>query len=763
MAPRQHYEFGPFRLDPSGGVLFRDGERLALTPKAIEVLTLLVEAQGSTVTKDELLQKVWADAIVEEGTLASHISILRKAFGVGPASAQYIETIPKRGYRFVAPVLVTTNASESRTPMGTAGAGRRRWKLVVPVLVVVVLAVGVLLWQTRKAPTLTEKDAIVVADFTNTTGDPVFDGTLRQGLTVQLEQSPFLSLVSEDRIQQMLRLMGQPPDVRLTPEVAREICERTASAAVLDGSIASLGSQYVLGLKAVNCRTGDYLAQEQATAHGKEQVLKALDEAAMRLRSRLGESLATVQKFSTPIEEATTPSLEALKAYSMGRKIKFQKGDVAGLPYFHRAVELDPNFAAAYGWAAVSYSNLGQATRASENAKKAFDLRERVSEVERYTIDAFYYTIVTGELEKANQVYEQWKQGYPRNYIPPKNLGDNYMRLGQWDKALRETQESLVLQPNSVVTAANLGWIQLALNRTADAWTTVEQARARKLDTYLLRLAMYQTAFLRGDQETMRQQLAWAAGRSGEEDWLLSVQSDTEAYFGRLAKASEFSQRAVDSARHADAKEAAALWQANAALREGEFGNASSARGKAMGAMALATGKEARSVAALALARAGDGAQAQKLAETLNKDFPHDTIVQSYWLPSIRAAIQLDAKNAAGAVEILQTAAPYELGQCEPFQVGMLYPIYLRGQAYLLVHQHKGATAEFQKMIDNPGIVLNFPLGALAHLGLARAEALHGDPAKTRTAYQDFLTLWKDADPDIPILKQAKAEFAKLQ
>jgi Flp pilus assembly protein TadD len=706
---------------------------------------------------------VWSDAIVEEGTLASHISVLRKALGAEPNSAQYIETIPKLGYRFVAAVLVRTNASESRTSMEAPGAGQRRWKIVVPAAAGVVLAAAVIVWHTRKAAVLTEKDAVVVADFTNTTGDPVFDGTLRQGLTVQLEQSPFLSLLSEDRIQQTLRLMGQPVDVRLSPEVAREICERTASAAVLDGSIARLGSQYVLGLKAVNCRTGDSLAQEQATANDKEHVLKALDEAAVRLRSRLGESLAMVQKFSTPIEEATTSSLEALKAYSMGRKIKFQKGDVAGLPYFHRSVELDPNFAAAYGWAAVSYSNLGQATRASENAKKAFDLRERVSEAERYTIDAFYYTIVTGELEKANQVYEQWKQGYPRNYIPPKNLGDIYMRLGQWDKALRETQDSLGLQPNSVVTAANLAWIQLALNRAANARTTVEQMQARRLETYLLHLAMYQTAFLRGDQETMQQQLAWAVGRSGEEDWLFSAQSDTEAYFGRLAKAGEFSQRAVDSARHADAKEAAALWQVNAALREAEFGNASSARRKAVGAMSLATGKEVRTLAALALARAGDGAQAHKLAETLNKDFPHDTIVQGYWLPSIQAAMELHAKNAAAAVEILQTAAPYELGQCEPFQLGMLYPIYLRGQAYLLVHQDKGAATEFQKMIDHPGIVLNFPLGALAQLGLARAEALRGDPAKARTAYQNFLSLWKDADPDMPILKQAKAEYAKLQ
>jgi DNA-binding winged helix-turn-helix (wHTH) protein/Tfp pilus assembly protein PilF len=757
---RTFYDFPPFRLDPAEGVLLRDGKAVSLTPKAFNVLLVMVQHHGHIVTKESLLQEVWPDTFVEEGNLAFTVSLLRKALGENENGSSYIETVPKRGYRFVAQVATTASPSQSRTSMET---GRRRWKIVAPVVVAATLVTAGLLWRSRKAPVLTEKDAIVLADFTNTTGDAVFDSTLRQGLTVQLEQSPFLSLVSEDRIQQTLRLMGRPADVRLTPELAREICERTASAAVVEGSIASLGSQYVLGLKAVNCRTGDHLAQEQATADSKEQVLKALGEAAIRLRSKLGESFATVRKFSTPIEEATTSSLEALKAYSMGRKIRFQMGDAAGLPYLHRAVELDPKFAAAYGWTAVSYSNLGQATRASENARKAFDLRDRVSESERYTIDAFYYTFVTGDLEKANQVYAQWKQSYPRNYIPPKNLGDNYTRLGQWDKALRETEESMSLQPDSVRTAANLAGIQVALNRTADAMTTVDQVQAAKLDTSAVRLLMYQMAFLRGDQETMSQQLAWAAGRSGEDDWLLSAQSDTEAYLGRLAKAREFSQRAVDSARRADSTETGALWEVNAALREAEFGNASSARHDAMAATALATGKYVRSVAALALARAGEGAQAEKLAESLNKDFPQDTILQGYWLPSIHAAIALNAKNAKRAVEILQSAAPYELGQCEPFQVGMLYPIYLRGQAYLLAHRDKEAAAEFQKMIDHPGIVLNFPLGALAHLGLARAHALQGDTAKARAAYQDFLTLWKDADREIPILKQAKAEYAKLQ
>jgi Tfp pilus assembly protein PilF len=631
-------------------------------------------------------------------------------------------------------------------------------------LAVIVLAgAATTFLYTRRTHALTERDTIVLADFENKTGDPVFDDMLKQALAVDLGQSPFLNILSDRKVAATLRLMGRSPEQPVTGEVARELCQRVGSKAMLAGSISSLGNEYIIGLNAINCSTGDTLVAEQARASGKGEVLKSLDDSASAMRTKLGESLASVQKSATPIEEATTSSLEALKAYSMGRKIQSQKGDVAGLPYYQRAVELDPSFAVAYGSMAVSYSNLGQATHARENAKKAFDLRERVSEPEKYRISAFYYSFVTGELDKARQTYELWKQSYPRNEIPPRNLGDIYMRLGQWEKALRETEDSLRLEQNSIVTASNLAQIELALNRTEEARRTVEQALARKLDAYLLRLTMYETAFLRGDQEAMQQQLAWVAGRSGEEDWLLSAQSDTEAYFGRLAKAREFSQRAVDSARRADAKETAALWQANAALREAEFGNTTSARQDAIAALALVSGKDVRSVAALALARAGDAAQAQKLADRLNKDLPQDTTVQGYWLPSTRAAIELNAKNATRAVELLKTAAPYELGQCEPFQFGMMYPAYLRGQAYLLARHGKEAAAEFQKMIDHRGIVLNFPLGALAHLGLARAYAVAGDAAKSRKSYQDFLALWKDADPDIPIHQQAKAEFAKLQ
>lgn len=659
-----------------------------------------------------------------------------------------------------------TARSASYSPATSTSLGRiaPSWKVILSAAIVVAIVVGVATFlHTRHATALTEKDTIVLADFDNKTGDPVFDDTLKQALFVDLGQSPFLNVLSDRKVSATLSLMGLSPDHPLAGETARDLCQRVGSKAMLAGSISNLGNEYILALNAINCSTGDTLVAEQARASGKDEVLKSLDNSASAIRTKLGESLASVQKFATPIEEATTSSLEALKAYSMGRRTFFREGDVAAIPYYERAVEQDSNFAMAYGALAVSYFNLGQRTRAVKNATQAFELRERVSDRERYRISAAYYTFATGELDKAIQAYELWQQSYPRDSLPIANRGDLHMIRGQWEKALQETQDSLLLEPNSATAQSNLALIQLALNRTEDSKTTLEQARTRKLDSRALRLAAYETAFLEGNQETMQQQLDWAAGRRGEEDWLLSAQSDTEAYFGRLAKAQGFSQRALDSAVRADAKETAALWQVNNALREAEFGNARSAGQSALAALSLAPGRDVRSVAALALARAGETAKAQKLAEALDKDFPQDTIVQGYWLPSIRAADEIANKKSAKAVEVLQSAAPYELAQTQPFQVGMLYPIYLRGQAYLAARQGKEAGAEFQKIIDHRGIVVNFPLAALAHVGLARADVLQGNNAAARSAYQDFLTLWKDADPDTPILQQAKAECARLQ
>ncbi len=637
------------------------------------------------------------------------------------------------------------------------------WKPALSAGVVTAAIAVVAFFYSHRASALSEKDTIVLADFDNKTGDPVFDDTLKQALTVDLEQSPFLNILSDRKVAATLRLMGRSPEQPLTGEVARDLCQRVGSKALLAGSISNLGNDYIIGLDAINCWTGDTLVTQQSRASGKAEVLKSLDASAAAIRAKLGESLASVQKFATPIEEATTPSLEALKAYSSGRRTFYREGDVAGIPYYQRAVELDPNFAMAYSALAISYFNSGQSTRASENAKKAFDLRERVSEREKYRISALYYTYTTGELDKAAQTYELWQQSYPRDPLAFGDLSDNYMMVGEWEKALPEAEQAERLDPNIAVTGENLGWIQLALDHTEDSKKALEQTRARKLDSVPLRLVAYQIAFLQRNEEEMSQQLAWAAGRPGEEDWLLSAQSDTEAYFGRLSKAQEFSRRATDSATRSQAKETAALWQADAALREAEFGNASAARQNARAALELAEGWPVRSVAALALARAGDRTQAQKLADSLDHDFPQGTLVQGYWIPSVRAAVALEEKDPAVALKLLDPATRYELGQCEPFLLGMMIPAYLRGQAYLVVQQGKEAEAEFQRILSHRGVVLNFPLGALARLGLARSYTLQGDTARARAAYQEFLTLWKDADPDIPVLKQAKAEYAKLK
>jgi tetratricopeptide (TPR) repeat protein len=639
-----------------------------------------------------------------------------------------------------------------------------RWRLLATAAVIVVaLLAGGLYWRSRKANTLTEKDTIVLADFVNTTGDSVFDDTLKQGLAVQLEQSPFLALISDSKVNGTLKLMGRPAGDRLTPDVTREVCQRTGSKAMVIGSIAGLGSQYLIGLKAVDCNTGDLLGEAQEQAAGKETVPKALGNAAVSLRSKLGESLSSVQKYATPLEEATTPSLEALKAYSLAWKTHFAKGDTAALPFFKRGVELDPNFAMAYAGMAVAYTNLSEAGRAADNARKAYELREKVSERERFSIEASYYADVTGQLEKAAQVYELWQQTYPRDATPYNRLGtDISIPLGNWETALKEAREALRLQPNSEANYANLGLDYASLNRLDEAEAVYKQAEERKLEGEGLQENRYQLAFLKGDAAQMAQLAAAAMGKPGGEAWFLAAQADTQAWHGKLKNARELTRRAMDSAQHNDTQETAAYYQAAVALREAEAGNWAQARADAGAAVRLAPGRYVQAMAALGLARAGDTAAAEKLAAELDSVLPQDTLVQRYWLPTIRAAVALQRKDPNRAVEVLQAASMIELGQPTNITV-FLCPVYLRGEAYLMLHDGNAAAAEFQKFIDHRGVVVNFPWGALARLGLARAYAMQGDPVKARTAYQDFLTLWKDADPDIPLLKQAKAEYANLQ
>jgi eukaryotic-like serine/threonine-protein kinase len=465
---------------------------------------------------------------------------------------------------------------------------------------------------------------------------------------VQLEQSPFLNLVSEQRIQQTLRLMGQPPDTRLTPEIARDLCQRTESAAVLDGSIASLGSQYVLGLKAVNCRTGDSLAQEQVTADGKERVLKALSEAAAKLRSKLGESLSTVHKFDTPVEQATTPSLEALQAYSLGWKTKEEADFAAAVPFFQRAIRLDPSFVMAYATLGICYATLGETSLGAENTRRAYELRERVSESEKFYIESHYYQFVTGDLERARQVYELWARTYPRDVQAPLNVGTIYSELGQYDKALEEAREALHLAPGSGKYYGNLVGAYLVLNRLGEARATAKEAQARKLDSPYLRVTLYEIAFLQNDAAGMAQQVAWSAGKAGVEDSLLVLEADTAAYFGRLRKAREVSRRAVASAERAEEKETAASFEAEAALREALFGNAAQARERVAAALRLSNGRDAQFGAALALAVAGDTDRAQGLAADLARRFLEDTVMHFNYLPTIRAQLSVNRNDIEG-------------------------------------------------------------------------------------------------------------------
>jgi serine/threonine protein kinase/tetratricopeptide (TPR) repeat protein len=641
------------------------------------------------------------------------------------------------------------------------------------VLLALLVASG-LYYRSHQPKLLTVKDSIVLADFANSTGDAVFDDTLKTALNVSLRQSPFLNVLSDSEVAKTLQEMTRPAGTRLSPEIARELCQRAGSKAYIAGSISSLGSEYVLGLKAVNCQSGDMLAQEQVTAASKEKVLVALGEAASKLRGELGESLATVQRFDVPLHQATTSSLEALKAFSLGQKTNNEKGDAVALPYFQRAIELDPNFALGYTAAGADYSNLGQLERANEYYRKAFQLRERASEREKLAITADYYLNVTGELDKAAQTYQEEIESYPRSSVPYGNLGVVLALQGQYQKATDVTRQLIRLAPDQVSSYVNLADYSLALQRFDETGQIIHE-QSPKLDDFAFHDALYALAFLRADSPAMAEQQQWFASKPEAENYGLSLASDTEAYVGHLSKARELTTRAVDSAIRADSKETGAIFQDNAALREVAYGNPAEAGRLAAQALKLALASQGvESEAALAFAMAGDTTRADSLARDLGKRFPLDTQMQSLWLPAIRTQLALDRKDPSSAVNIPQAASPLELGQIVFVNnLSCLYPVYVHGEAYLAAGQGSAAATEFQKILDHSGIVWNCWTGALARLGVARANALESrtsqgadaDAARVRAlaAYKDFFTLWKDADSDIPILKEAKSEYAKLQ
>jgi eukaryotic-like serine/threonine-protein kinase len=820
MTPGGIFQFGEFQIDARARSLRRQEAMVTLNFRSFDVLLYFVQNPGRVLTREELVKNVWADAFVDESSLAQSISVLRRALDEKPGDNSYIVTLPGRGYQFVAPVqvvtpevttpemnapeimardngntvpevatpainsssglifqqhtvrtsVVTTNQEQLSAPISRSRFARMASPLAIAATFAVSVASigGAWYWHSHQAPKLTEKDTIVVADFDNRTGDPVFDDTLKQALAVDLDQSPYLNVVPDQKISEGLKLMGRDPGQRVTGGVARELCQRVSSNAVLQGSIANLGSQYVLVLTATNCATGNSLASEQVRAESKEKIFPALDKAASDLRRRLGESSGSIEKYDTPVEQATTPSLAALQAYSAGVKAWENKGNEAAIPFFTRAIELDPKFAMAYARLGNSYANLG-VPGANENLEKAFRLRDQVSERERFYIDSRYYNTVTGEEEKAIRVLEQWRQVYPREAGPARTLVIMYRIFGQYEDALREAKESVLLEPTDN-NYFDLVFTALMLNRLDEAQAILKQWQARIPDSTQQVFDLYYLAFLRRDSAGMEKELA--EGVSADyESGLLGSHADTEAYYGRIRKSREFSRRAMESAvavvgDKQNAGLRAAFVEVDGSLREAVLGYSGQAQRDVTASLNLSNGDRVKVDGALALALAGDARRAETITADLEKRYPfatRDTIDNNYWFPIIWAAIELSRNNPAKAIQDLEVTSPYELGSVFGEYTAPLFPVYLRGQAFLVLHQGREAAAEFQKFVDHPGIVMNYPLGAVAYVGLARADAMQGDTVKARAAYQDFFSLWKDADPDVPILRQAKTEYAKLQ
>jgi eukaryotic-like serine/threonine-protein kinase len=776
--------FGPYTLDLRSGELRKFGTKVKMGEQTFQILRVLLESQGELVTREELRVKLWAgDTFVDfDHGLNSAVQRLRDCLSDSAEKPRWIETIPRRGYRFVGQVqwqqddeTTPETKSGSFPTAGATGVTSRRedtplarsWWIAVSVALVASASVLALasLWHSRQTHRVTVKNAIVLGDYANSTGDPVFNGTLREGLSVQLSQSPFLRLVSEEAIHQTLQMMGQKPDAPLSPEITREVCQRTNSTVALNGSIALIGNQYDLVLKAIDCGSGDLLAGAKIHANNRNDVLDALDKLASQMRSNLGESLASLRKYNTPLSQATTSSLEALQSYSLGNQTEYESGDFAGsVPWFQRAIAIDPNFAIAYLALSDAYSTLGETTSQVVYMQKAFDLRDGVSEREKLVIEGDYYLYVTGDIVKAQRSFELVAGLYTDCDYAHNLLAAFHNWFGQYDAALGEYQQALRLSPLNTVLHRDVVLAYLLLDRVGDADAAAKQAISQGVGSNLPPV-LYSIAFYRNDNAEMARQAASASGKPGEEDMLLALEADTAAYFGRLQEARELSRRAADSAEQTGQEETAATYYGVSALREALFGNIHKALEQAAIAKKRAVGRDMDYAVALALAYAGHEKQARALTDELGRRLPEDTVLNVNYMPTLRARLALNSSNSREALEILKLAAPYELGlgSYSYYNWPNLYPVYVRGEAYLAAQQGDKAAAEFQKILDHRWIVLNEPIGALANLQIGRAYALAGDRAKARTAYQDFLDLWKDADSDIPILKQAKAEYAKLQ
>ena len=812
---RHFYEFGDFRIDPERRQILRGNHPVAVQPKAFEILLVLVENPEKVVLKDDLMKTVWPDTFVEEANLSQHIFMLRKMLSDTVDEKRYIVTVPGRGYRFAEQVrvveqdevaergvvsgeivadtkqtteggsdLVVESHSRSRlvveerqlpAAVRSLSATSRRvpWVVASVVGVLIVVAVIIINGNLRRHPTLTEKDTVVLADFANRTGDAVFDGALRLGFSAQLEQSPFLNLLSDSRTAQTLALMGRAKDTPLTPELAREVCQRTASAVVLDGSIAQIGTRYLLTMRATACSTGDSIANAEAEANDKNHVLDALGKVAGGIRGKLGESLASVQKYDIPPEDVSTSSLEALHSYSLAMKAR--NGNFTEcIPLFERAIEQDPHFAMAYAQLGVVYINMGEGMRGAENLRKAYDLRDHVSEHEKFYIASHYDHWVSGDLEAARKDYELWAQLYPRDYGPFAGLNTAYLLLGDYAKVLALTQRAVA--PNlggrgEHFPNPNLVWSYIFVNRLDEAKTMALQAQVQHVDDPSFHLTLYVIDFLQHDMVGMKREADGLAGNPTWGDAVFYEEADTAAYAGQFRLARSFAHRASVSAQRASKKQDSGIYEADDAIREALVGNADVAKQQARTALALSNAKDVEAMSALALSLAGDSIGSMHLASDLNKRFPQDTVIQFNYLPTIRASAEIHGRVrdqvqqtvADKAIKILEPVSPYELGTTALVAGISLYPVYVRGDAYLIAKQGVPAAAEFQKIVDHPGVVQNELIGALAHLKLGKAYVLSGNKDEAKRQYQQFFSLWKDADSEIAILNQAKAEYAKLQ
>jgi DNA-binding winged helix-turn-helix (wHTH) protein/tetratricopeptide (TPR) repeat protein len=768
---RGAYRFGPFQLDVRERRLLRGTEVITLRLKVFDTLRVLVENAGRLVTKQELLDAVWPDATVEENNLNHNVSVLRKALGEKATGQQYIETVPRVGYRFVAAVETAELPAESPTASATgltpAASRPRQWRTTLALLVVAIATAATSFYLVRpgtsgRTGALTDKDNILIADFANTTGDEVFDGTLQRAVAVELGQSPFLNIVSEERVRETLRYIGRSPDERVTRDLAREIAQRQGVEALLIGSIASLGRHYVINLEAVSVASGETVAREQAEAESRERILARLGEAATRLREKLGESIASIERFSAPIEQATTASLEAFKAYDLGRQRHFSGQYFEAIPLYRRAVELDPEFAMAYAALGITYGTAREYDLAAKFSQRAFELRERVSERERFYISARYYVDVLDDGDRAIEVLELWKQTYPRDFVPRTNLSARYCAIGRYQEALEEALEGVRLNPDAGVAYAAVAHSSICLGRYQEAGAAIQQALARKLDPPYSRYMLYAIAFLQGDAAAMQQQVDRVSGTPAEAG-MLAMQSVTAAYAGRVRQARELTKRAIEVAIGRGLDEGAGMYAAGDALWEAAYGNCREAEQAATRSLAMSRGRYPLSWSALAVAICGNSILAEKLADDMVRRFPQDSFFKASWLPMVHAAVALDHGNPALAVERLKRAERVELGTN-----AALWPAYLRGLAYLNQGAHAEARLEFQKILDNKGVLVPkdfnpaaMTLHPLAYLGLARAAAYVGDVDASRRAYETLLGIWQDADWKIPIVRAARREYGQ--